>query len=190
MHAASPPHADRPPPSAGKLALDRLRGLSPICALGVVLMFGPVLWLALSSFKTPAAPARIPAPLLPHVRRRSRRRRAMPQPLDSPGDDPDDANARELAQVRRIGIQAQMVDPAKPRPASSVPIDNATPLRDVQARDGRTIPSRWSASPSAASSAIRVFVTVVATLITLIDQLDGGLSRCRSTSSGARTQRC
>ena len=74
---------------------------------------------------------------------------------------------RELAQVRRIGIQAQMVDPESPGDGSRVPIDKREPVREVA--------FSWSnyTEPLQRSHFTRffgnsLFVTVVATLITLL----------------------
>ena len=41
----------------------------------------------------------------------------------------EDGTTRELAQVRRIGIQAQMIDPADPSQQFRVPIDKRGPVR-------------------------------------------------------------
>ena len=81
--------------------------------IGTILMFGPVLWLVASSFKTQAGLVKYPPPLLPYQQVQ----------VEVEGyDDPlplftvlgEDGSARELAQVRRVGIEAQMVDPADP----------------------------------------------------------------------------
>ena len=81
---------------------------------GLFMMFGPALWLVGSSFKTPAALAEFPPTLLPYVT----------QQVEVEGYDKPlplyDVDARRtarramLAEVRRIGLVAQMVDPANP----------------------------------------------------------------------------
>ena len=92
-------------------------------------MFGPALWLVASSFKTPAAARRVPADAPALCRRR---------PPSSNGDDKplplyrvtfEDGTTRELAELRRVGIVAQMVDPAAPDEIIKVPIADRTPVR-------------------------------------------------------------
>jgi len=76
---------------------------------GVLVMFGPVVWLVLSSFKTEADIQRFPPRLLPHVQEMAAvpgQAAALPVYIDQDG--------KKLAMVRRIGLQAQMVDPANP----------------------------------------------------------------------------
>ena len=81
--------------------------------LGLGLMFGPVLWLVASSFKTAAALNEFPPRLLPYGQSMV----AVPGHTDAlplfrvklP-----DGTTRELVEVRRIGIEATMADPKKP----------------------------------------------------------------------------
>src|SRR6476469_1157983 len=81
--------------------------------LGLVLMFGPVLWLVLSSFKSAAALNEFPPQLLPYGQKTvvvAGQDKALPlYRVTLP-----DGTTRELAEVRRIGIQATLVDPAAP----------------------------------------------------------------------------
>src|SRR3954452_13976509 len=68
-------------------------------ALGVALMFGPVLWLVLSSFKTQASLLEFPPSLLPM----SQKEIVVPgnqQPLPLFTVTMEDGSKRELAQVR------------------------------------------------------------------------------------------
>ena len=97
---------------------------------GLFLMLGPVLWLLLSSFKTEAALQEYPPTLLPLETRT----------VVVPGhDDPlplyritAGAQAgRELAQIRRIGLNAQMIDPADPETKITVAIGDRAPVRRV-----------------------------------------------------------
>ena len=134
--------------------------------LGVVLMFGPVLWLGLSSFKTQAGLLEFPPSLLPM----SQKEVVVPgqsQPLPLFEVEMPDGTKRVLAQVRRIGIQAQMVDPGKPGETIRVPIDKRTPVREFKlATENYTEPlERFAFMRFLWNS---VFVTVVATLITLV----------------------
>ena len=134
--------------------------------LGVILMFGPVLWLGLSSLKTPSALIEFPPQLLPLTQKTI----VVPghaQPLELYAVRQDDGTIRQLAQIRRIGLQAQMVDPASPETVLRVPIDRREPIREVA--------FAWSnyTEPLAQFDFTRffgnsLFVTLVATLITLV----------------------
>src|SRR5262245_18602448 len=78
--------------------------------LGLVLMFGPVLWLVLSSFKSAAALNEFPPRLLPYGQATV----TLPgksEPLPVYRVTLPDGTARELVELRRIGIEATMVDP-------------------------------------------------------------------------------
>ena len=81
--------------------------------VGTILMFGPVLWLVFSSFKTQAGLVKYPPPLLPYQQVQvAVDGYDKPLPLFSVAME--DGSVRELAQARRVGIEAQMVDPADP----------------------------------------------------------------------------
>src|SRR5689334_25148878 len=73
--------------------------------LGVLLMFGPVVWLVLSSFKSAAALNEFPPQLLPYGQK-SVDVAGHAQPLPLYRVKLPDGATRELAEVRRIGIQA------------------------------------------------------------------------------------
>jgi len=74
---------------------------------------------------------------------------------------------RELAQIRRIGMVAQMVDPAAPDAVVRVPINERVPVREVRfATENYAEPLRqYDFLTFLKNSA---FVTVAATIITLI----------------------
>jgi alpha-1,4-digalacturonate transport system permease protein len=135
-------------------------------ALGVVLMFGPVLWLALSSLKTPAGLLEFPPSLLPMTQTTI----TLPghaQPLELYRVRMPDGTVKELAQIRRIGIQAQMVDPAKPETIIRVPIDAREPIREVAfSWSNYTEPLQQFAFGRYFANSL--IVTIVATIITLI----------------------
>jgi alpha-1,4-digalacturonate transport system permease protein len=135
-------------------------------ALGVVLMFGPVLWLVLSSFKTQSALLEFPPSLLPFAQVEV----AVPgqsQKLPLFRATLPDGTVRELAQVRRIGLIAQMVDPADPSQQFRVAIDKREPVRRIAlATENYSEPLQRFAFMRFLSNS--VFVTVVATLITLL----------------------
>ena len=134
--------------------------------LGVVLMFGPVVWLGLSSLKTPAALLEFPPSFLPLTQK------TVPvpghaQPLELYSVRQDDGSVRELAQVRRIGIQAQMVDPKAPETVLRVPIDRREPIREVAfSWSNYTDPLKQFDFTRFFGNSL--FVTIVATLITLL----------------------
>ena len=98
---------------------------------GTLLMFGPVLWLVLSSFKTPAALVEFPPPLLP-VGQLQATVQGHDQPLPLFSVRMDDGSERVLAQVRRVGLQAQMVDPDNPGEIIRVNVNARQPLRGMQ----------------------------------------------------------
>ncbi|WP_051644601.1 carbohydrate ABC transporter permease [Labrenzia sp. DG1229] len=135
-------------------------------AFGILLMFGPVVWLVLSSFKTPAGLLEFPPTLLP-LGQISAEVEGYDKPLPIFRATLEDGTEMELAQVRRIGIVSQMVDPANPDQTYKVPISNRTPVREFRiASENYTEPLRkfnfggylWNS----------IIVTVVATAITLL----------------------
>jgi alpha-1,4-digalacturonate transport system permease protein len=135
-------------------------------AIGVVLMFGPVAWLALSSFKTQAGLLEFPPTLLPMSQKE-----VVVQGYDKPlplfnVTLPDGTN-KVMGQARRIGLQAQMVDPADPAKLVNVTIDQREPLREMTfATSNYTEPLRRFDFLRYLGNS--VFVTIVATIITLL----------------------
>lgn len=135
-------------------------------ALGIVLMFGPVLWLVLSSFKTQSALLEFPPSLLPFAQVEVTVP-GQPQKLPLFRTTLPDGSVRELAQVRRIGLVAQMIDPADASKQLRVAIDKREPVRRVAlATENYTEPLQRFAFLRFLFNS--VFVTVVATLITLL----------------------
>ncbi|WP_434713100.1 carbohydrate ABC transporter permease [Rhizobium sp. YTUHZ045] len=133
---------------------------------GVILMFGPAIWLVFSSFKTPAALAEFPPSVLPYVTEQT----VVPgydKPLPLYNVTMPDGSTRVLAEVRRIGIMGQMVDPKQPGEIVKVNIKDRTPVREVEfATNNYTEPfQRFDFFLFLRNS---VFVTVVATAITLL----------------------
>ena len=133
---------------------------------GILLMFGPVLWLILSSFKTEAELQRFPPRLLPYAQETV--------PVEG-YDDPlplyeitgGEHEGRTLAQVRRIGLNAQMVDPAMPGERLDVDIGDRAPIERVRlATENYTVLfERFSFLRYLWNS---TFITVTATLIMLL----------------------
>jgi alpha-1,4-digalacturonate transport system permease protein len=134
--------------------------------LGLLLMFGPVVWLVLSSFKSESAITEFPPRLLP----------SGPRLVAVPGEDKPkplsrvtlpDGTTRELAELRRIGLQATMVDPAHPDYVVRIPVDRREPVREVRlATENYTdLAGKFDFGRYLGNS---VFITVVATVITLL----------------------
>lgn len=135
-------------------------------ALGVLLMFGPVLWLVLSSFKTPAGLLEFPPTFLP-LAQKEVMVPGHPDPLPLYRVTMPDGSVRELAQIRRIGLIAQMVDPKEPDKTVRASINNREPERELAfAVSNYTDPlTQYDFLRFLSNSLI---VTVVATLITLV----------------------
>jgi len=95
---------------------------------GILVMFGPVAWLVLSSFKTQANLLEFPPTLLP-LAQQTATVDGYPSPLPLFDVALEDGSVVRLAQVRRVGLQAQMVDPADPGEIVRVAIDQRTPVR-------------------------------------------------------------
>ncbi len=134
--------------------------------LGTLVMFVPVVWLALSSLKSPAALDQMPPTLLPYEPTRA----AVP---GHPGELPlfrvtsGDHAGQVLAEIRRIGLQSQMVDPAKPETTIRVPVADRTPVMRLRAAwdNYATVIERFDFLRYFWNS---LFITVVATVITLL----------------------
>lgn len=135
-------------------------------ALGVVLMFGPVAWLVLSSFKTQAGLLEFPPSLLP-VSQQEAAVEGYAQPLPLFSAMMDDGSRRVLAQVRRIGLVGQMVDPKDPKQLFRVPVNRLTSERHVALAISNYVEplQRFAFARYLTNS---VFVTIIATLITLV----------------------
>ncbi len=79
--------------------------------LGVVVMFGPVLWLVMSSFKSSGDIQRFPPRFLPH-HQETVVVAGYDEPLPLYQVTAENGRTRQLVQVRRVGLEAQMIDPA------------------------------------------------------------------------------
>jgi alpha-1,4-digalacturonate transport system permease protein len=93
-------------------------------------MFGPILWLVLSSFKSSGEIAKFPPRLLPY-RQESVAVEGYEEPLPLYQITFKDGSVRTLAQVRRIGLEAQLIDPANPDEIIKVNIDQRQPVESV-----------------------------------------------------------
>lgn len=98
--------------------------------LGVLIMFGPVLWLLMSSFKSSIEIARFPPRFFPY-RQQTVAVEGYDEPLQLFEVTFEDGSTRELAQVRRVGIEAQMVDPLDPEEIISVNINQREPVESI-----------------------------------------------------------
>lgn len=134
--------------------------------LAVLLMFGPILWVTLSSFKTEAALQEYPPTFLP-LAPVTATVEGHDEPLQLFRVIRGEHEGKVLAQVRRIGIMSQMVDPANPGETIRVNIDDRVPEREFAlALDNYTeLFERFNFALYFWNSA---FITVVATIITVI----------------------
>ncbi len=98
--------------------------------LGTIIMFGPVLWLVLSSFKSSAEITKFPPRLLPY-RQEVAEVEGYDEPLPLYNVILEDGSTAQLAQVRRIGLEAQLVDPANPEEIIKVNIEDRQPVESV-----------------------------------------------------------
>lgn len=133
---------------------------------GVILMFGPVLWLILSSFKTPAELVKFPPSILPY---------GQESIVVEGFDDPlplyivtfPDGSEQKMAQVRRVGLEAQMIDPENPSEIVKVSINDR--------KESNKLQFEWSNYSDSLKGfnfitylKNSVIVTIAATIITLI----------------------
>ena len=133
---------------------------------GLFIMFGPAVWLVGSSFKSPAALAEFPPTILPYVTQKVTVE-GYDKPLDLYEATLEDGSTAVLAEVRRIGVVSQMVDPAKPGEIIKVNIAKRRPMREM------SFATTNYSEPFTHFDFVRylwnsVFVTVTATLITLV----------------------
>jgi alpha-1,4-digalacturonate transport system permease protein len=133
---------------------------------GLIVMFGPALWLVMSSFKSPAQLAEFPPTLLPYATEQ-----VMVEGYDKPLNlftaKLPDGTTKVMAEVRRIGIVSQLVDPEEPGEIVKVNIADREPVRQVHfSTENYTEPFVHFDFPQYLKNS--VFVTVIATLITLL----------------------
>ena len=134
--------------------------------VGLFTMFAPVIWLVMSSFKTESALGQFPPTFLPYTQRTVVvAGHDAPLPLFKVKDK--QGVVRDLVQVRRMGIVSTMIDPAKPDVEIKVNIDDRTPVNELKFAFGNytEIFGKFSFGVYLWNS---VFITVVATLITLL----------------------
>ena len=135
--------------------------------LGTVLMFGPVVWLVLSSFKPTANLYEFPPTLLPYDSPTV----TLPgydQPLGLYDVKMADGSVKRLAEISQIGIGARMIDPQTPTADPiDVKVSQLTAVRNVHwAFENYT--GAIKNFPFLTYLGNSTLVTVVATLITLL----------------------
>ncbi len=135
-------------------------------SLGLFVMFGPVLWLVSSSFKTEAAIGAFPPRLLPYAQQTVQvAGHDEPLPLFTVRDER--GRRVEMAQLSRIGINATMIDPADPAHVVRVNIREREPVERIAwATNNYTeLVAKFDFGRYFGNS---LFITVVATLLTLL----------------------
>lgn len=133
---------------------------------GTLLMFGPVLWLVMSSLKTPAGLIEFPPTFLP-LSQEVVEVEGYDEPLPIFNVTLEDGRTRQLAQIRRIGLEAQLIDPTNPEEIIKVPVDAREPVRSLQFSWSNYLEplQRFSFLTYLRNS---IVVTVVATALTLL----------------------
>jgi alpha-1,4-digalacturonate transport system permease protein len=134
--------------------------------LGLLLMLGPVAWLGLSSFKTEAGLQEYPPTLMP-LATQTVEIEGQPAPLPLFRVTGGEHEGRVLAQVRRIGLNAQMIDPADPETRIDVNINDREPVRVVAiaTENYSSLFTRFNFLLYFWNS---TFITVVATILTVL----------------------
>ncbi|MCY3866658.1 MAG: ABC transporter permease subunit [Chloroflexi bacterium] len=100
--------------------------------LGVVVMFGPVLWLVMSSFKSSGDIKRFPPRFLPYHQELVAVA-GYDEPLPLYNVSLEGGATAQLAQVRRVGLEAQMIDPADPEAGiTKVKLNERAPVESVR----------------------------------------------------------
>jgi alpha-1,4-digalacturonate transport system permease protein len=134
--------------------------------LGLFTMFAPVLWLVMSSFKTDSAITQFPPTFLPYTQR-TVAVAGHDKPLPIYKVTFEDGKVRELAQTSRIGIVANMVDLAQPAQEIKVNINQRASVNEIKFAWSNygDLFSKFTFGKYLWNS---VFITVVATLLTLL----------------------
>jgi hypothetical protein len=151
----------------GRLRLDWTDWLSYLYLfVGLFAMFAPILWLVMSSLKTESAISQFPPTFLPY----SQKTVQVPgfeQKLPLFLTKVPQGGTREMAQVRRIGIMATMVDPKSPGDPIQVNINDRKPVNELvfSTSNYTDLFAKFSFGNYLFNS---VFITVVATLLTLL----------------------
>ena len=137
--------------------------------LGLLVMFSPIVWVVISSFKTQSNLLEFPPTVLPY----SAETAVVPgfdEPLPLYDVTLKDGTTDRLAQIRRVGKNAQMIDPDNPAAGRvTVPVENAVAVRHVRlATENYT--SLFADSGKALGTYVynSLYITIIATLITVV----------------------
>ena len=134
--------------------------------LGVFLMFGPIIWLGLSSVKTLAGIQEYPPTILP-LSQIQVEVDGYEKPLSLYNVTLEDGSTTELAEIKRVGITSKMVDPKDTEKTFKIPIDKREKIREFSVQwENYLDPLRKYNFLLYFKNSI--FVTVIATIITLI----------------------
>jgi alpha-1,4-digalacturonate transport system permease protein len=135
-------------------------------SVGLFVMFAPIVWLVMSSLKTESALSQFPPTFLPYSQK-TVQVAGFDKPLPLFMTRDDKGELRPMAQVRRIGIMATMVDPARPDATIQVNIKDRKPVNELKFAFGNytELFGKFSFGLYLWNS---VFITVVATLLTLL----------------------
>ena len=134
--------------------------------LGVFLMFGPIIWLGLSSVKPLAGIQEYPPTILP-LSQIQVEVDGYEKPLSLYNVILEDGSTTELAEIKRVGITSKMVDPKDTEKTYKIPIDKREKIREFSVQwDNYLDPLRKYNFLLYFKNSI--FVTVIATIITLI----------------------
>ncbi len=134
--------------------------------LGILLMFGPVIWMVMSSFKTETQLMEFPPNFLPYGQIEQQvegYEKALPLFRIEAGAYKD----KVLAQTRRVGVMSQLVDPNNPKELIQVNVDNQIPVKEfsLSLSNYTELFERFEFTTYLWNS---IFITVVATIITLL----------------------
>jgi alpha-1,4-digalacturonate transport system permease protein len=137
--------------------------------LGLLVMFTPVAWMVLSSFKTQASLQEFPPSILPYTSETAVVE-GFDQPLHLFDVTLKDGSKGRLTQIRRVGKNAQMIDPGNPAAGRvTVAVVDAVPVRKVRlATENYTNLVASSGQAMGLYVYNSLFITIVATIITLV----------------------
>ncbi|PKA44776.1 carbohydrate ABC transporter permease (plasmid) [Rhizobium sullae] len=137
--------------------------------LGLLIMFTPVAWVVLSSFKTQANLQEFPPSILPYSSETAMVG-GFDQPLPLFDVTLKDGTKARLAQIRRVGRNAQMIDPENPGAGRvTVAVTDAVAVRKVRlATENYTNLVASSGQAMGRYVYNSLFITTVATIITLV----------------------
>ena len=135
-------------------------------SVGLFVMFAPIVWLVMSSLKTESALSQFPPTFLPYSQK-TVQVAGFDKPLPLFMTRDDKGELRPMAQVRRIGIMATMVDPARPDAPIQVNIKDRKPVNELKFALGN-YPALFGQFSFGLYLWNSVFITVIATLLTLL----------------------